>query len=190
MAHMPNHPQAALRRRPFLTPMWLAGLGALVFALVLGAAWNRAAMTTVFVVRHAEKAVDGTKDPALSAAGVAHAARYASLFSTGARGQALAAVYATEFRRTRQTAEAVARPLGLPVTVLPGKDVTGLVEDIKRHYRGTSVLVVGHSNTVPEIIRALGGRQVAAISDADYARLYVVSVGMFSRTTVTELALP
>lgn len=187
---MPNHPQSSLRRRPLFTPIGLAGLGALLFTLFVGLAWNRAAMTTVFVVRHAEKAVDGTKDPALSAAGVAHAARYASLFATGARRQGLAAVYATEFRRTRQTAEAVARPLGLPVKVMPGKDTTALVEDIKRHHRGSAVLVVGHSNTVPDVIRALGGRSVPPLGDADYSRLYVVSVGMFSRTTVTELALP
>ena len=188
--------------------MWLAGLGAVVFALVVASAWHRAAMTTVFLVRHAEKAVDGTKDPALSAAGVAHAARYASLFASGSggaadaghrdsdvgngpgRGPRLAAVYATEFRRTRQTAEAVARPLGLAVQALPAKDSAELVRHIKRYHRGASVLVVGHSNTLPEVIQALGGRAVAAIDDADYSRLYVVSVGLFSRTTVTELALP
>lgn len=188
--------------------MWLAGLGVLLFALVVSSAWNRAAMTTVFVVRHAEKAVDGTKDPALSAAGVAHAARYASLFASGsgaggeasdrdseegtgpARGPRLAAIYATEFKRTRQTAEAVARPLGLQVQALPAKDSAELVRHIKRYHRGSSVLVVGHSNTVPDVIQALGGRQVAPIDDADYSRLYVVSVGLFSRTTVTELALP
>ncbi len=186
--------------------MWLAGLGALLFAVAVAGAWNRAARTPVFLVRHAEKAVDGTKDPALSAAGVAHAARYASLFASSlggapgaggksggdavARGPRLAAVYATEFRRTQQTAAAVARPLGVPVEVVPAKDPAALVAHIKGHYRGSSVLVVGHSNTLPDIIRALGGRQVAPLDDADYARLYVVSVGLFSRTTVTELALP
>ena len=187
---MPNHPQAALRRRPLFTPIGLAGLGALLFTLLVGLAWNRAAMTTVFVVRHAEKTLDGTKDPALSAAGVAHAARYASLFAVPGSGQRLAAVYATEFRRTKQTAEAVARPLGLPVQIVPADNATALVAHIKRYHRGASVLVVGHSNTVPEIIRALGGHPVAPLADTDYARLYVVSVGLFSRTTVTELALP
>jgi phosphohistidine phosphatase SixA len=187
---MPNHPQAALRRRPLFTPIGLAGLGALLFALLVGLAWNRAAMTTVFVVRHAEKVVDGTPDPVLSTAGVAHAGRYASLFAVPGSGQRLAAVYATEFRRTQQTAEAVARPLGLRVQLSPADNPTALVTHIKRYHRGASVLVVGHSNTVPEVIRALGGRQVAPFADTDYGRLYVVSVGLFSRTTVTELALP
>jgi phosphohistidine phosphatase SixA len=187
---MPNHPQAALRRRPLFTPIGLAGLGVLLFALLAGLAWNRAAMTTVFVVRHAEKAVDGTQDPSLSSAGAAHAARYASLFAVPGSAQRLTAVYATEFRRTQQTAEAVARPLGLRVQLSPADNSKALVAHIKRYHRGASVLVVGHSNTVPEVIRALGGRQVAAFADTDYARLYVVSVGLFSRTTVTELALP
>ena len=62
-----------MRRRPLFTPIGLAGLGALLFTLLVGLAWNRAAMTTVFVVRHAEKVVDGTPDPVLSTAGVAHA---------------------------------------------------------------------------------------------------------------------
>ena len=179
-----------MRRRPLFTPIGLAGLGALGFALLVGLAWNRAAMTTVFVVRHAEKVVDGTPDPVLSTAGVAHAGRYASLVAVPGRGPRLAAVYATEFRRTQQTAEAVARPLGLRVQLSPADNPTALVTHIKRYHRGASVLVVGHSNTVPEVIRALGGRQVAPFADTDYGRLYVVSVGLFSRTTVTELALP
>lgn len=170
--------------------MWLSALGALLFALVLAYLWNTAAMTTVFVVRHAEKAVDGTRDPPLSAAGEARAERLATLLGAGHAGTRLAAVYATEFRRTRQTAQAVAARLQVPVRVLPAADVAAVVEDIKSHHRGSSVLVVGHSNTVPAIVQALGGKAVPPIPDTDYARLYVVSVGLFSRTAVTELSIP
>lgn len=187
---MTNHPLAALRRRPLLTPMWLSGVGALVFAVVLAYLWNTTAMTTVFVVRHAEKAMDGTRDPPLSDAGMAHAQRLAALFAKGRAAISLSAVYATEFRRTRQTAEAVAARLQLPVVVRPAGNVAAVVEDIKSHHRGRSVLVVGHSNTVPEVVQALGGKAVPPIADDEYSRLYVVSVGLFSRTTVTELSLP
>ena len=181
---------AALRRRPLLTPVWLSAFGAILFAVALSWAWHHVAMTTVFVIRHAEKVASGTQDPALSAAGEAHAARYAALFGTAVRGQHLQAVYATEFRRTQQTAAVVARRLGIPLHVIPAADTAELVEHLLRHYRGQRVLVVGHSNTVPALISALGGDTVPALGEADYSRLYVVSVGLFSRTTVTELALP
>ena len=187
---MVSHPLKALRRRPLLTPMWLSGLGALVFAAVLAYLWHTTAMTTVFVVRHAEKALDGTRDPPLSDEGRAHAARLAALFAAGQADARLSAVYATEFRRTRQTAQAVASRLQLPVLVRPAGDLAALVEDIKSHHRGGSVLVVGHSNTVPEILQALGTEAVPPLAENEYSRLYVVSVGLFSRTTVTALSLP
>ena len=170
--------------------MWLSAAGALLFALVLAYLWNTAAMTTVFVVRHAEKAVDGTRNPPLSVEGVAHAERLAALLGSGREGARLAAIYATEFRRTRQTAEAVAARAGLRVKVLPAANVAAVAEDVKAHHRGSAVLVVGHSNTVPALIQALGGKAVPPIGEAEYGRLYVVSVGLFSRTTVTELSLP
>jgi len=170
--------------------MWISGVGALFFALLLAYLWQTAAMTTVFVVRHAEKAVDGTRDPPLSAAGAARAERLARLFGGSHPEQRLEVVYATEFQRTRQTGRAVARHLRVPLEIQPAGDTAALAEHIKSHHRGGRVLVVGHSNTVPEIVQSLGGPVLPAIADDDYSRLYVVSVGLFSRTTVTELVQP
>ncbi len=147
-------------------------------------------MTTVYVVRHAEKAVDGTRDPPLSAAGEARAQRLAALFAAAHGGQRLQVVYATEFRRTRETAGAVARRLRIPLEVAAARETAALVERIKSRHRGGRVLVVGHSNTVPDIVQSLGGPMLPEIGETEYSRFYVVSVGLFSRTNVTELVLP
>lgn len=179
-----------MRRRPLMTPVWVSAIGALLFVGVVTWGWGLAGITTVYVVRHAEKAADGTKDPSLSPEGQAHAARYAQLFAGSTPDFRVDAVYATQFKRTQETAEAVAKPLGLKVEVINADDTSGLVEHILDHHRGKRVLVVGHSNTVPEVVAALGGAKVQELGEADYGRLYVVSSATFSRSTVTGLALP
>jgi phosphohistidine phosphatase SixA len=127
----------------------------------------------VYVVRHAEKAVsaDALKDPPLTEQG----ARRAAALATAIDAEALVAVYATPYVRTRSTAAPCAEAAGLAVAEHPADDTAGLVAKIRAAGRG-SVLVVGHSNTVPEILKALGVAETVALGDGDFGDLFVVTL--------------
>ena len=126
----------------------------------------------VYLVRHAEKA-DTTADPALSAGGAARAAALREAL----RDAGIGAVVVSDRKRTRETAQPLADLLGITPTAVPVSGglpahVAGVARAV-RSARG-AVLVVGHSNTVPAIIRALGGPAMSDICDPQYANLYIL----------------
>ena len=126
------------------------------------------AQQAVVVVRHAEK-VDQSKDPHLSDAGQARARALAALLAQSGP----AAIYATEYQRTGETAKPLADLLGLSIQRVPASDTGGLVERLKARHGQDVVVVVGHSNTVPEIVKAYGGT-IPAIGDDDFGNVFVV----------------
>jgi broad specificity phosphatase PhoE len=125
------------------------------------------AQSTIFIVRHAEKA-DATKDPDLSEAGRARAEALAKTL----REANITAVYATEFKRTQQTAAPLAKALGITVTTLPAKDGAALIAKL-RALNGNA-LVVGHGDTIPDLIKALGISDPINIMENDYDNLFIV----------------
>jgi 2,3-bisphosphoglycerate-dependent phosphoglycerate mutase len=76
----------------------------------------------------------------------------------------------------------------LQVKTVPGADVNGLLRQISKDYRGRNVLVVGHSNSVPEIVRRLSrdGR-VPPMSENDYGTIYIVTVPTLGRPSILKL---
>jgi broad specificity phosphatase PhoE len=147
---------------------------ALLCTLALG---SRAAAqmkpTVVILVRHAEKGTEPAADPPLTDAGVARAKALAATLAN----MNVQAVISTELTRTRETARPVAEARGLTIeTVHTGaKDAhVKAVADAVRAHAGQVVLVVGHSNTVPAIIGALGGPKLADICDSQYSNYFVL----------------
>lgn len=137
--------------------------------LLLGPILSTAtAQSTVFIVRHAEK-VDASKDPDLSDAGRARSEALAKIL----RDAKIAAIYATEFKRTQQTAAPLAKTLGIPVTTIPAND--GLAKKLLSV--DGNALVVGHSNTIPDLVKALGISESITIADNDYDNLFVLVLG-------------
>lgn len=135
----------------------------------------RAAATTVIVVRHAEKAAVPGDDPPLSAAGEARA----RALREALRDARVQAVLVTQLQRTRLTAAPLTAALGLEPEVVPVRgDVAAharaVAERVLSNHAGQTVLVVGHSNTVPAIVEALGGGAVDAIDERVYDDLFVV----------------
>jgi phosphohistidine phosphatase SixA len=128
-----------------------------------------APQTTVLVVRHAEKA-DATRDPELSPAGLARAAALAATL----RDVPIAAVYHTEFRRTAATVAPLCAALGLVPQQLAAAAGPELAARLRRQHLGQTVLVCGHSNTVPQLLTALGVAAPPALAETDYDRLLVV----------------
>ena len=105
-----------------------------------------------------------------------------------ARTAGIQKIYASEFQRTQQTVQPLATALGLTIdTTFQGKDLSALSNDILTNHRGQTVLVVHHTNTVPQIIAQLGGGVVPPIDDArEFDRLYIIHHRR-SGTTVTLL---
>lgn len=132
----------------------------------------------VVVVRHAEKAAAPAGDPGLSAEGEARARALAEALV----GADVAAVIVTPLRRTGATAAPLAAARGLTPEAVPfgppGPDGIAAharaVAAAARRHPGRVVLVVGHSNTVPAVVAALGGPRLPDLCDASYATLFVV----------------
>ncbi len=91
---------SGMKRKPFLTPVWLAGLAAVVALGIAAWLWGTADSTTVIVIRHAEKVLNDTEDPPLSAAGEARAALLARMFGSGAPSGRVSAIYVSPLHNT------------------------------------------------------------------------------------------
>lgn len=126
------------------------------------------AATTVILVRHAEKGADGD-DPELTDAG---RARAAALVRTLAAVK-LDAVWHSEYRRTALTVAPLCQARGLQPTVAKAADTAALARTLKRLPAGQTVLVCGHSNTLPALVAALGGGE-QKIADDQFDGLFVV----------------
>jgi phosphohistidine phosphatase SixA len=142
----------------------------LVFAVFVS---TMTAQPTIFIVRHAEKGAatstnPGTNDPDLSDAGRVRAESLAKML----KDAGITVIYATEFKRTQQTAEPLAKILGIKLTIVPAKDTATLSAKL-RDLPGNA-LVVGHGNTVPELIKALGVDTPINIAETDYDNFFVV----------------
>ena len=125
----------------------------------------------VFIVRHAEKASTGGKDPDLSAQGQKRADALAHIL----KDSQITSVFVTEFKRTQETAAPTARATHVNPTMIPANDIGALVEKL-RALNGNA-LVVGHGNTIPDLLKALGIATPVSIPEDDYTEIFAVSVG-------------
>jgi len=121
-----------------------------------------------FIVRHAEKAAGGGNDPDLSTAGKARAKRIRAVL----KDARVARIFVTEFKRTKQTAAPLAALIPLVPNEVPAANTSLLLQRV----RGTvgNVLIVGHSNTVPDLIAGLGIAAPIQIGEDDYDNLFVL----------------
>ncbi|HEX8624210.1 MAG TPA: phosphoglycerate mutase family protein [Allosphingosinicella sp.] len=119
-----------------------------------------------YVMRHLQKA-EG-QDPALSADGHANARRLIGFLAADPPG----AIYVSTTRRALETAGPLAAKLGVTVKEYDPRDTPGLVARVKAE--GGTVLIVGHSNTVPEIVAQLGGARPADLGEGDYGDIFRV----------------
>lgn len=164
------------------------GLRLILLALLLGLSSMVVAgeETVAFLVRHAEKVKTGT-DPALSAAGMERATTLADLLA----GAGITHIHSSNTTRTRSTAAPLASRLQLEVTLYDPRQLASLAERLRktpgRH------LIVGHSNTTPELVGHLGGVAGDPIDEAgEYNRLYIVTLSAEepSQTIVLRYGVP
>ncbi len=173
------------------------GLASLLFLALSGPnALSAQEETVVFLVRHAERADDAPKnpgaenptgamtsrmmaeDPPLSEAGRDRA----NLLAAVLRDAGLTHVHSTDYLRTRETARPTAEALGLELSIYDASDLAAFAEELLS--TPGNHLVVGHSNTTPQLVGALGGAPGPAIESLEYDRLYMVIVRGESTRTI------
>jgi len=124
--------------------------------------------TVIYLVRHAEKVADGSKDPALSEVGQARVTMLEYFFEK----VPLTKIYATQYKRTKDTVATIANAHGLEVTIIQAQDPKAQIQAIMDSPGGT-VLIAGHSNTVPALIQMLGGPEFT-ITEKEYDGVFMV----------------
>jgi broad specificity phosphatase PhoE len=184
-------PAITRSRRPFLLPVWLtfAAAGAFVAVALLAyfMAYRAATTTIVVLALHAEAEGGMIQDPPLSAQGEQRAARLAQMFGRGQGVGHLDAIYVSDARRAQQTAAPLAERLGKQPTVVPAADLKGTATRIMHEHEGGSVLVIGHTKSIPALVRELSGQEVAPLADDDYDTVYIVSIPTFGHANVLRL---
>src|SRR6266446_5406267 len=138
-----------------------------LFLLVFVSVRSVSAQPVVVIVRHAEKAANGGNDPDLSAAGRARAEALARIL----KNSGITAIFTSEFKRTQETAAPTATSTHVTPTMVAAKDTAGLVG--KLHQLNGNALVVGHGDTIPNVVKALGITSPINIPDADYSELLI-----------------
>ncbi len=127
---------------------------------------------SIYLSRHAEKAADGSKDPVLTQQGQVRAQNLASILASAK----IEHIYATDYQRTQLTAKPLADKLGLEVKSYDPNQLTVFATQLQQ-LKG-NILVVGHSNTTPELTHLLSGQPVNSMAESEYNYLYqVVTVG-------------
>ena len=149
---------------------------------------------TVFVVRHVEKENEPKQDPPLTKEGVARSQELARVLASAN----IKAIYTSQFARTKLTAEPLATKTGLTVTPLTLKpnlsnlkliaeeSTNELISKILQR-PGESVLVIGHSNWIPDVIKMLGGDTVPTIDEQKFDDLFIVTVYAKGKAKVVQL---
>jgi phosphohistidine phosphatase SixA len=148
--------------------------------------------TTVFLVRHAERADAPREDPPLTEAGTSRAQLLARML--GKSG--IKSIITSQYLRAKATAEPLAKQLSITSVAIMLKNSAPRVvspesiqEIVEKIYQrpGENALVIGHSNSVPDVIKALGGDVVPIIDEKEFDDLFVVTVYAKGKARVTHL---
>ena len=138
---------------------------------------NLSCSQSVFVVRHAEKAAPSggnmmSSDVPLSEAGVERAALLRDLL----RNKDIQSIYSTNTLRTRSTAMPLSEALNIPIQLYHPRDTLQQLAASVRSSKG-SVLLVGHSNTVDDLVNIIAGKNLvpADLPETVYDRMFILS---------------
>ena len=148
----------------------------LLLLLVVQLSFSQEKTTTIYFIRHAEK-VDSSKNPDLSTLGLDRAVHWSEIFSV----IPFDAIYSTDFIRTKQTAAPTATNRKIDITLYDAKNIN--FYKFKADNLGKTVLVVGHSNTIPDFVNKLINQDVyPTIEDATFGNLYIVTLNRHKAT--------
>ena len=183
-------PGITRRRRPFLAPLYLSVLAAVVVFALGWAFYNTATTTVVFLVRPVEKNPGTIDDPPISPEGEARAERLAHMFGEEVRGAGrLDGIYESEDRRAEQTAAPLVERLHRSPVVFRAADARATAARGLREHAGGTILIVASGAAVPQIVQELAGIPVAGTAADDGDVVYVVSVPSIGRAHLARFRL-
>jgi broad specificity phosphatase PhoE len=184
---LPNPNDRRRRRRLRLIPILAYTILALGLAYFLGERMS----TTVIFVRHADtdaSMAGPDNDPPLNARGRARAELLADFLERVDVVAGPNAIYASDKRRTQETAAPLAKRLNLPVEIADHLDTEGFMEQVLDEHSGEIVLIVSHSNTIPALIDELhGSKNLRPFAEDDFNRVYIVTRPMYGKVKTLEL---
>jgi broad specificity phosphatase PhoE len=155
-----------------------------VSAMVLaGAVSSAEAETVLILVRHAER-VDESRDADLNDAGRARARALAAML----KDAGIQAIYSTDYRRTLETVKPTAESTSKLIEVYDGDNLEDFAKDLRA--RDRRALVVGHSDTTPELVKHLGGEPGSPIAPDEYDRMYILTLSADGKASTTLLRFP
>jgi len=143
------------------------------------------AQEAVYIIRHAEKE-SSEPDPRLTGAGRERAAKWAKMM----RLADIDVVITSEARRTRETGGTIAQELDIPQKQLPANDVSGVVDMIQFDHEEDTVLVVGHTETIPSILSGLGVSEPVHLDQDEFANLFIVTIADEGTPRMIRLIMP
>ena len=170
----------------FKTALVFSMLFAILAAVLVFAyyATFRRPVTTLILVRHAEKVIDpNNPDVDLNADGQARAQELVRMFGDSG----INAIYATQYKRTQETVRPLADRLGLPINQVNAKNTGDLLAQIRAQHSGQTIFVAGHNNTVPEIIAAAGGPQFPNIPESEYDNLFIITIYRTGKAKIVKM---
>ena len=161
-------------RRPFLAPLWIILLVAIVGAALFVAAWRQATTTVVVLVHSVEKGPGTIDDPPLSAEGEARAQRLAQIL--GSDAARVDAIYVSDDRRARQTAAPLSERLDRVPVLFAATEARATAARALRDHGGGTVVVVASDAALPQMLQELRGEDPRPAAAADAEVMYIVSV--------------
>jgi len=170
----------------FKTALVFSMLFAILAAVLVFAyyATFRRPVTTLILVRHAEKVIDpNNPDVDLNADGQDRAQELVRMFGDSG----INAIYATQYKRTQETVKPLADRLGLPINQVNAKNTGDLLAHIRAQHSGQTIFVAGHNNTVPEIIAAAGGPQFPNIPESEYDNLFIITIYRTGKAKIVKM---
>ena len=162
----------------------------LYIAIAIGLAWffESQATTTIIFVRHAEKDLSVKDDPELTEDGQRRAFELTRQMKDADVVAGIDAIYSTPFRRNLATVEPLSELLELPINLYNKNEYESVLETILDKHKGKIILVVGHSDTLANLMAELGAsKSVPVIADNEYDNIYIVSIPWFGKTKTIRL---
>lgn len=155
-----------------------------LFSIVPSEVLQAQELTTFILVRHAEKADDGTKDPALSAEGTERAKKLAEhLIDTD-----ITAIYSTPYKRTKSTVTNIAAQKDLDIQEYDPFGSETLANILKEDHGGI-ILIAGHSNTTPNLVnRLIGKEQFTQLDESEYDHIFIVTLTEIGKGKLVHLS--